>query len=112
MRHRARAAAACMATLAACAHVAEQARPTAAEVPDAVVQYALTTMPSGDLVRWHEEVGGAAGTITPIRTFKAAVGFCRDYAVTMQLPDGRGWVTQATACRNAQGQWRPPVAAS
>ena len=91
--------------------------PTAAPVPTAllpnsVVQYVLETTPSGELVNWRTEGSEVRGTVTPLRTFRAGLGFCRDYAVTLVHPEGEGAAWQDTACRNGEGVWLPPPVGS
>ncbi len=95
--------------LTACATRGGDVTTSGTAVPDVVVQYTLTTTPSGELVAWNDAAGGLSGTITPLRTFKNAALFCRDYQVTTRHVDGSGSVSQATACRSTEGQWRSPA---
>jgi hypothetical protein len=79
-------------------------------VPEVVVQRALEATPSGEAVRWRITESGQQGTVTPVRTFRTAAGFCREYAVTLSLPDGTGHAWRDVACRDPAGSWRPPSA--
>jgi hypothetical protein len=81
----------------------------AAELPDTVLQYVLETTPSGEAVAWRIATTGTAGTVTPLRTFRTAEGYCRTYAVAMTPPSDS--TLEATACRDAAGIWRPPTEA-
>ncbi|MFL5335596.1 MAG: hypothetical protein ACJ8H8_21050, partial [Geminicoccaceae bacterium] len=92
--------------IAGCASTPPPAASTAADLPDAVVQYALETAPSGELVNWRTDGTGVQGTLTPLRTFRSAGGFCREFAVTLTCPQGQGRAWQETACRDASGLWR------
>lgn len=99
-----RPAACCLITLAV--GCTSQLPPSMAELPDAVMQYALETIPSGEVVSWRTAANGMRGTVTPVRTFRGADGFCRDYAATISGPEGKGSVWQSTACRDGAGVWR------
>ena len=96
--------------IAGCASAPPPASPAAvAALPDEVVQYALETTPSGELVSWRTDGTGVQGTLTPLRTFKTTGGFCREYAVTLTESQGQGRAWQETACRNAAGVWQQPA---
>jgi hypothetical protein len=76
-------------------------------VPAPVVQQALEATPSGEALRWREPASGRRGTVTPVRTFRTAQGFCREYAVTLSVPDGTGHAWRDVACRDQAGVWQP-----
>ena len=76
-------------------------------MPNSVVQYALETTPSGEVVNWRTAETGVHGTMTPVRTWRRANGYCRDYAVTLTDSSGQGSTWQDTACRDSGGIWRP-----
>lgn len=84
--------------------------PPPPRVPEVVVQRTLEATPSGEAVRWRIAQTGQQGTVTPVRTFRTAAGFCREYAVTLSLPDGTGHAWRDVACRDPAGSWRPPSA--
>jgi len=69
------------------------------------VQQALETRASEQSLSWQSDAG-AAGTITPLRTFKIVTGhYCRDYREAVS----RGNVSVAAirrACRAKSGVWR------
>lgn len=77
-----------------------------AELPRAVIQYALETTPSGEVVSWRATDSSAHGTLTPVRTYRDTLGYCRDFAVTLSAPGGQGSTWQDTACRDGAGVWR------
>ena len=79
---------------------------------DAVIQHALETTVSGEVVSWREAEGGAHGTVTPLRTFRVGDGFCRDYAVTVSDTAGQRRTWQGRACRDGSGTWRATVVGS
>ena len=91
---------------AGCTSTAQPLPNDVAEIPDSVIQYALETTPSGEVVNWRTADSGVHGTITPVRTYRTAGGYCRDYAVTLSAPTGRGSTWQARACRDGDGIWR------
>jgi hypothetical protein len=83
-----------------------------ADLPGAVVQYTLETTPSGEVVSWRATDSSAYGTLTPVRTYRDTLGYCRDFAVTLSAPGGQGSTWQDTACRDSAGVWRlKPVGA-
>ena len=91
---------------AGCTSTAQPLPNDVAEIPDSVIQYALETTPSGEVVNWRTAESGVHGTITPVRTYRTAGGYCRDYAVTLSAPTGRGSTWQDRACRDGDGIWR------
>lgn len=76
-----------------------------AETATNAVQQALETGASEQPLSWQGEAG-AAGTVTPLRTFKITTGhYCRDYREVVS----RGTVSVAAvrrACRTQSGVWR------
>jgi surface antigen len=92
--------------IAGCTSVAPPPADAIDRVPDSVMQYALESTVSGEVVSWRVSDTGLRGTVTPVRTYLAADGYCRDYAVTLSDPGGRGSTWQDTACRDGEGVWR------
>lgn len=81
--------------------------------PRDAVQQALETLPSGRTVTWrHQADADISGLIRPVRTFRTAQGFCREYMVTARAPDGSARVWQDVACRSPDGVWQAPAAQS
>lgn len=80
--------------------------PPAMILQQAELQQALETQPSGTPVRWQSAAGGQFGTVTPVRTFRTPNGYCREYLVTLQGPDGVDGIWRDIACRDAAGAWR------
>src|SRR5688572_3123102 len=76
--------------------------------PHAVAQQALKTLPSGHTVSWRRIGSDTTGLVRPVRTFRTAYGFCREYAIAAQAPDGSAQVWHEVACRNRQGAWQTP----
>lgn len=69
---------------------------------------ALDRQVSGHSVAWHNPDTGSSGSVTPLRTFRAADGrYCREYQQLLAMPGGNERRT-GVACREAQG-WRPAV---
>lgn len=93
-------------TLLGCA--AQDAPQPVASLPAGVVQHTLETKPTGESVSWHGPDG--RGTVTPIRTFRTRSGYCREYVVTVTVPDGAERETRReVACRDEAGIWRDPA---
>jgi surface antigen len=66
---------------------------------------ALENARTGESVAWTNPDTGYRYDVTPIRTYQAASGPCREY--TMQaVIDGRNETINGTACRQADGTWR------
>lgn len=78
--------------------------------PAALVQRSLETLPSGRVVRWRDTAGD--GTFQPVRTFRTASGFCREYALTLDRGDGSGHAWREIACRDPDGVWRKLASAA
>jgi hypothetical protein len=97
--------------LAACASTSEPPRATARPLdpPPAVVQRSLETLASGEVADWTDAAGRGGGTVQPVRTFRTAGGFCREYALTVSGADGRGRAWREVACRDPDGVWRMPA---
>ncbi|MFO1049673.1 MAG: RT0821/Lpp0805 family surface protein, partial [Geminicoccaceae bacterium] len=69
---------------------------------------ALDRQVSGHSVAWHNPDTGSGGSVTPLRTFRAADGrYCREYEQLLAMPGGNERRT-GVACREAQG-WRATV---
>jgi hypothetical protein len=81
-------------------------RSAAADLPATVLQDALETLRSGEAVRWRLADSERGGTVQPVRTFRTAQGFCREYAVTLTEPDGSGSAWREVACRDPSGVWQ------
>lgn len=74
---------------------------------EAAVQEALENNPSRHPASWRSEVTGRAGTVTPVRTFRAAEGFfCREFEETVVSPNETRSAVRL-ACRARDGRWRP-----
>ena len=73
---------------------------------DSTVQQALETQSSGAALSWRNADTGASGSVTPVRTFRAAGDyFCRDY-VEILVVDRQTAQSDATACRDSDGMWK------
>ena len=69
---------------------------------------ALDRQVSGQSVSWHNPDTGSGGSVTPLRTFRAADGrYCREYEQRMTAAGGSELRT-GIACRDGEG-WRPTV---
>jgi surface antigen len=69
-------------------------------------QRALETGKTGQIASWRNPDSGAAGTITPTRTFQANGGaYCREFTQTINV-GGRSEQAVGTACRQADGTWQ------
>ncbi|MBX6370047.1 MAG: glycine zipper 2TM domain-containing protein [Rhodospirillales bacterium] len=62
-------------------------------------------VPSGHASRWRNPDSGNWGTITPMRTYETAYGYCREYQQTIVV-GGRYEESYGTACRQPDGSWR------
>jgi hypothetical protein len=68
------------------------------------VKQALETRASEQSLSWQSETG-AAGTITPLRTFKITTGhFCRDYREAVSRSNVSVSAVRR-ACRTTNGDW-------
>ena len=75
---------------------------------DQAVQKALENARSGAAVKWHNDTNGAAGSITPLRTYRTAAGvFCRDYREVLTIGSASERYRD-TACRSEDGLWKQP----
>lgn len=82
------------------AHTAEQV-----EIARAVDR-ALETLVSGRQLEWRARATGAAGWVSPVRTYQAKNGqWCREYVLRTSAKAG-AVQTRAVACREGQGRWR------
>lgn len=72
---------------------------------DRTSQYTLESIPTGHTNSWRNPDTGAAGTITPTRTFHSAGNYCREYNQTITVA-GRKEKSFGTACRQPDGTWR------
>ena len=71
----------------------------------AALQQSLEHARNGETTPWRNTSTGAAGSITPIRTFLAPDGaYCRDYHETIAIGANSGHFLN-TACRNENGTW-------
>lgn len=81
------------------AHTAEQV-----EIARAVDR-ALETLVSGRQLEWRARATGAAGWVSPVRTYQAKNGqWCREYVLRTSAKAGAEQ-TRAVACREGQGRW-------
>ena len=111
MRRIAVALAAVAALATGCASPSPPAAPSTVTgaAPATVLQYVLETTPSGEAVAWRVEATGAAGTVTPLRTFRTPAGYCRAFLVSIATPAASE--RQGTACRTEAGEWQEFVGA-
>lgn len=75
-----------------------------AAVPDAVLELASP----GNEMSWP--LDGGLAFVTPSEVFRREGVWCRNYRLLP--PEERAVAVEATACREAQGAWRPPAAAA
>lgn len=80
--------------------------PPALILQEVELQQALETQPSGTAVTWQSTPEGQFGMVKPVRTFRTNNGYCREYLVTLQGPDGVDSSWRDIACRDAAGVWR------
>ncbi len=92
--------------LAGCIDQTPQSSVPPARILQAELQQALETQPSGTAVTWQSTPEGQLGTVKPVRTFRTNNGYCREYLVTLQGPDGVDNSWRDIACRDAAGVWR------
>lgn len=78
------------------------------ELTAAAFVEALDKQVSGQSVAWRNPDTGSNGTITPVRTFRAADGrWCRQYEERLDVA-GSSEQRSGIACRDGDG-WRPEV---
>lgn len=65
----------------------------------------LETVPSGNAVEWRNPDSGNYGTVTPLRTFRTARGYCREFQQTIVV-GGQYRRGYGTACRQPDGSWQ------
>jgi surface antigen len=71
----------------------------------ATVQLALETRSDNETVAWDNGATGAAGSVTPVRTYVSTGGyFCRQYREEIFV-GGRTGDFHNTACRSETGRW-------
>jgi surface antigen len=66
----------------------------------------LENTPTGETVSWRNPDTGVRYEVTPTRTFESQDAPCRDYT-TQAWIEGQPEVVRGTACRRADGTWRP-----
>jgi surface antigen len=76
---------------------------------DNALTVALEDHVSGESVAWINPDTGASGTITPVRTFKAATNdWCREFN-TVSAHGGANETQTGIACRAGDGTWQTRV---
>ena len=72
------------------------------------VQEALETVLSKTSLSWTYVEDGSRGQITPLRTYRSTTGFyCREYREVVVASAAVQTSRQRTACRDADGLWKP-----
>ena len=66
---------------------------------------ALDNKPTGVATTWRNPDTGHAGSVTPLRTYRAGGRDCRDFEQSL-LIDGQAETVRSTACRQPDGTWR------
>ncbi len=80
--------------------------PRASSAAHSCVGWVLSRVPSRATVSWQNEAGNHRYSVTPTRTYEAALGVrCRDYVATYAYGK-RQLQTENTACRDPDGAWR------
>ncbi|MCB9946344.1 MAG: hypothetical protein H6842_00795 [Rhodospirillaceae bacterium] len=75
------------------------------QMAERTLQSALEVTVSEESSRWHNPSTGAAGSITPVRTYRTVSGrYCREYEETITT-NGNTETYRDTACRDQQGVW-------
>jgi surface antigen len=60
---------------------------------------------TGEPRQWRNPDTGTAYTVTPVRTYNAPEGPCREFTMDADV-DGRPSQVEGTACRQPDGTWR------
>ena len=69
-------------------------------------QRSLEDVPTGHATTWRNPDSGAAGTITPTKTYQTASGqYCREFQQSITV-GGKTEEGVGTACRQPDGSWR------
>jgi len=69
-------------------------------------QNALENETSGSTSSWNNPDSGAAGTVTPMRTYQREDGtYCREFEQTISV-EGSSEQAYGTACRQPDGSWK------
>jgi surface antigen len=69
-------------------------------------QRSLEEVPTGHATTWRNPDTGAAGTITPTKTYQTASGqYCREFQQSITV-GGKTEEGFGTACRQPDGSWR------
>jgi surface antigen len=69
-------------------------------------QRSLEEVPTGHATTWRNPDSGAAGTVTPTRTYQTAGGqYCREFQQSITV-GGKTQEGVGTACRQPDGSWR------
>ncbi len=77
------------------------------QMAERTLQTALEAEVSDTSRRWHNPQSGAAGSVTPVRTYRTVSGvFCREFEETITT-NGNTETRRDTACRDRQGVWQP-----
>jgi surface antigen len=67
--------------------------------------HALEYAPAGAATPWRNPDIGSYGTVTPVRTFEAYDGYCREFQHKAKI-GGRTEQVWGTACRSPDGAWQ------
>jgi surface antigen len=67
--------------------------------------HALESVRTGVPSQWTNPDTGHRYTVTPVRTYDATTGPCREYVVDATI-GGKAEKVNGTACRQADGSWR------
>jgi surface antigen len=67
---------------------------------------ALESTATGQTSTWRNPDSGDQYSMTPTRTYDAAAGPCREFTVK-GVVDGKAEDVKGTACRQADGSWKP-----
>ncbi len=71
------------------------------------LQETLETRVSAQTGTWRNAATDNAGSVTPLRTYRIAIGtYCRDYRETVTR-GGQAVARITTACRDGNGTWIP-----
>lgn len=68
-------------------------------------QNTLETVPTGEAVAWRNPDSGNYGTVTPVRTYQTAQGYCREFQQSVTIGN-RTEQAYGTACRQPDGSWK------
>jgi surface antigen len=80
--------------------------PDAVRTRAAVRQTTLETVPSGNMMPWHDAATGTSGTVRPVSTMHSARrGWCRMYEESIAA-NAHSYRVERVACRSRGGAWQ------